>query len=165
MKSSILKLNKYLKKIPTGKYSTNGKIFIDSKLEIGKELVLVDNKKQPISTRKSDADNSHLDWQRMYTHSEKSTSPLSDYHSTGVSSSAHYNDTPSTSLVEYSMPEKNFIQGIFQLSFFLLVSFFLSFPLCLNTLTEIELHIILLTIVSIEFKAKRISFYRFVQTE
>lgn len=109
MKSSILKLNKYLKKIPTDKYSTNGKICIDSKLEIGKELVLADNKKQLMANRRSDADSS--DWPRMYTHSDKSTSPLSDYHSTGVNSSGHYNDTPSTSLVEYSMPEKNFIQG------------------------------------------------------
>lgn len=112
MKSSILKLNKYLKKIPTDndhKYSTIGKISIDPKLEIGRELVLAENKKQLITNRKSDADSS--DWPRMYTHSEKSASPLSDYHSTGVSSSAHYNDTPSTSLVEYSMPEKNFIQG------------------------------------------------------
>lgn len=112
MKSSILKLNKYLKKVNTDKYSTNGKIFIDSKLEIGKELVLADSKKQLVSNRKSDAENSNLDWPRMYPHSDKSTSPLSDYHSSGVSSSAHYNDTPSTSLVEYSMPEKNFIQGI-----------------------------------------------------
>lgn len=111
MKSSILKLNKYLKKVNADKYSTNGKIFIDSKLEVGRELVLVDNKKQLISNRKSDADNSNHDWQRMYSHSDKSTSPLSDYHSAGVGSSAHYNDTPSTSLVEYSMPEKNFIQG------------------------------------------------------
>lgn len=111
MKSSILKLNKYLKKIPTDKYATNGKIFIDSKLEIGKELVLADIKKQPLSNRKSESDNSNMDWQRMYTHSDKSTSPLSDYNSAGVGSSAHYNDTPSTSLVEYSMPEKNFIQG------------------------------------------------------
>lgn len=37
-----------------------------------------------------------------------SSSPMTDYHSSG---SAHVNDTPSTSLVEYSMPEKNFIQG------------------------------------------------------
>lgn len=111
MKSSILKLNKYLKKVDTDEYSTNGKIFIDSKLEIGRELVLVDSKKQLISNRKSDADNSNLDWQRMYAHSDQSTSPLSDYHAGGVGSSAHYNDTPSTSLVEYSMPEKNFIQG------------------------------------------------------
>lgn len=111
MKSSILKLNKYLKKIPTDKYATNGKIFIDSKLEVGKELVLADTKKQPLNNRKSESDNSNLDWQRMYAHSDKSTSPLSDYHSAGVGSSAHYNDTPSTSLVEYSMPEKNFIQG------------------------------------------------------
>lgn len=110
MKSSILKLNKYLKKVPTDKYSTNGKIFLDSKLEVGKELVLVDNKKQLVTNRKSDAD-TNLDWPRMYPHSDKSTSPLSDYHSSGVSSNAHYNDTPSTSLVEYSMPEKNFIQG------------------------------------------------------
>lgn len=117
MKSSILKLNKYLKKIPTDKYATNGKIFIDSKLEVGKELVLADIKKQPLTNRKSESENPNLDWQRMYTHSDKSTSPLSDYHSTGVGSSAHYNDTPSTSLVEYSMPEKNFIQGSFNFLF------------------------------------------------
>lgn len=127
MKSSILKLNKYLKKIPTDKYATNGKIFIDSKLEIGKELTLIGHNKQLISTRKSDADNTNLDWQRMYTHSEKSTSPLSDYHSTGVSLSAHYNDTPSTSLVEYSMPEKNFIQGSFFSNFLFYFNFFSIF--------------------------------------
>lgn len=115
MKSSILKLNKYLKKTSTDKYSTNGKIFIDSKLDIGKELVLAnETKKQTIANRKSDADNTNLDWPRMYTHSDKSASPLNDYHSAGVNLSTHYNDTPSTSLVEYSMPEKNFIQGIFR---------------------------------------------------
>lgn len=113
MKSSILKLNKYLKKTSTDKYSTNGKIFIDSKLDIGKELVLAnDTKKQGIANRKSDADNANLDWPRMYTHSDKSASPMTDYHAGGVNLSTHYNDTPSTSLVEYSMPEKNFIQGI-----------------------------------------------------
>lgn len=114
MKSSILKLNKYLKKVPNDKFATNGKIFIDFKLEIGKELILADTKKQPITNRKSDADNANLDWQRMYTHADKSASPMSDYHS-GVGANAHYNDTPSTSLVEYSMPEKNFIQGNFVL--------------------------------------------------
>lgn len=109
MKSSIIKLNKYLKKTPNDKYSTNGKIFIDSKQEIGKEMILVDNKKQLLSNRKSDVENT--DWQRMFAHPDKSSaSPLSDYHSAGVSST-HFNDTPSTSLVEYSMPEKNFIQG------------------------------------------------------
>lgn len=114
MKSSLLKLNKYLKKTSTDKYSTNGKIFIDFKLNIGKELILTtDSKKQPVTNRKSDAaDNTNLDWQRMYTHSDRSVSPLNDYHSAGVGLSTHYNDTPSTSLVEYSMPEKNFIQGI-----------------------------------------------------
>lgn len=115
MKASILKLNKYLKKTTTDKYSTNGKIFIDSKLDIGKELVLAnDAKKQLIANRKSDADNSNLDWPRMYAHSDnKSAMPMNDYHATGVNLSTHYNDTPSTSLVEYSMPEKNFIQGNF----------------------------------------------------
>lgn len=113
MKSSILKLNKYLKKTSTDKYSTNGKIFIDSKLDIGKELVLTnDTKKQSIANRKSDTDNTNLDWPRMYSHSDKSASPLNEYNSAGVNLSTHYNDTPSTSLVEYSMPEKNFIQGI-----------------------------------------------------
>lgn len=116
MKSSIIKLNKYLRKAPTtDKYSTkeaiNGKIFIDSKLKIGEELILVDNKKQPITNRKSDVETGNADWQRMFSHSDKpSTSPMSDYISAGVSST-HFSDTPSTSLVEYSMPEKNFIQG------------------------------------------------------
>lgn len=114
MKSSIIKLNKYLRKAPSAeKYSTkeaiNGKIFIDSKVDIGKELILVDNKKQPLANRKSDVENG--DWQRMFSHSDKSsTSPMCDYISAGVSST-HFSDTPSTSLVEYSMPEKNFIQG------------------------------------------------------
>lgn len=116
MKSSIIKLNKYLRKAPSNdKYSTkeaiNGKIIIDSELDIGKELILVDNKKQPLANRKSDVDGVNADWQRMFTHSDKSsTSPMSDYISAGVSST-HFSDTPSTSLVEYSMPEKNFIQG------------------------------------------------------
>lgn len=110
MKASILKLNKYLKKAPIDKYSTNGKIFIDTKMEIGRELVLADNKKQSLN-RKSESDASNSDWQRMFAHQDKNTSPLTDYHSAG-SSAAHFNDTPSTSLVEYSMPEKNFTQGI-----------------------------------------------------
>lgn len=116
MKSSISKLNKYLRKAPSAdKYSTkeatNGKIFIDSKIDIGKELILVDSKKQPLTNRKSDAETVNADWQRMFSHSDKSSaSPMSDYISAGVSST-HFSDTPSTSLVEYSMPEKNFIQG------------------------------------------------------
>lgn len=121
MKSSILKLNKYLKKTSTDQYSTNGKIFIDSKFDIGKELALAtDSKKQPLGNRKSDADNTNLDWPRMYTHSDKSASPLNDYHSAGAGLSTHYNDTPSTSLAEYSVPEKNFIQG--NLLFFKIIS-------------------------------------------
>lgn len=116
MKSSIIKLNKYLKKAPSiDKHSTkeaiNGKIFIDPKVDIGKELILVDNKKQPLTNRKSDVEAANADWQRMFSHSDKSsTSPMGDYISAGISST-HFSDTPSTSLVEYSMPEKNFIQG------------------------------------------------------
>lgn len=109
MKLSIIKLNKYLKKSQSDKYSTNGKIAIDSKLEIGRELILVDNKKQLVS-RKSDSDSLNAEWPRMFAHSDKATSQLADYHSAGASST-HFNDTSSTSLVEYSMPEKNFIQG------------------------------------------------------
>lgn len=105
-----MKLNKYLSKIPADKYTTNGKISIDTKCEIGQQLVLAD-KKRTLSARKSDHDSMNSDWQRMYANSDKNglaSSPMIDYHSGG---NQHVNDTPSTSLVEYSMPEKNFIQG------------------------------------------------------
>lgn len=109
MKTSIIKLNIYLKKAPIDKVATNGKIFIDKKLEIGRKLVLADTKKLSFN-RRSDSDSSNSDWQRMFAHQDKNTSPLSDYHTTGASAT-NFNDTPSTSLVEYSMPEKNFTQG------------------------------------------------------
>lgn len=110
LKSYLLKLNKYLNKTPTDKYANSGRIFIDNKLEVGLELALVE-KKRLSNSRKSDNDAMNSEWQRMFSNQEKTSTapstPMSDYHGAG----GHVNDTPSTSLVEYSMPEKNFIQG------------------------------------------------------
>lgn len=46
----------------------------------------------------------------MFDKSGLPPSPMVDFHPSGVTS-AHVPDTPSSSLVEYSMPEKNFVQG------------------------------------------------------
>lgn len=114
LKSYLLKLNKYLSKMPADKYANNGRIFIDNKLEIGQELALVE-KKRLSNSRKSDNDAMNSEWQRMFSNQEKTSTapstPMSDYHGAGGMVGAHVNDTPSTSLAEYSMPEKNFIQG------------------------------------------------------
>lgn len=114
LKSYLLKLNKYLSKTPTDKYSSNGRISIDNKLEVGQQLALVE-KKRSSTSRKSDNDAMNSEWQRMFSNQEKTTTapstPMSDYHGAGGMAGGHVNDTPSTSLAEYSMPEKNFIQG------------------------------------------------------
>lgn len=114
LKSYLLKLNKYLSKTPTDKYSNNGRISIDNKLEVGQQLALVE-KKRTSNSRKSDNDAMNSEWQRMFSNQEKTatapSTPMSDYHGAGGMASGHVNDTPSTSLAEYSMPEKNFIQG------------------------------------------------------
>lgn len=113
LKAHLLKLNKYLQKSAADKLPSNGRIFIDNTPEIMKELSLIEANKRLLGTRKSENDAQNVEWQRTYVNQEKSSSPstpLTDYHSSGISS-ANVNDTPSTSLVEYSMPEKNFIQG------------------------------------------------------
>lgn len=105
-----MKLNKYLGKNASDKTPPNGRISIDNFVEVINEIPLSENKR-PTNARKSENDTINSDWQRMFvTNQEKtssSSSPMTDYHSSG---SGHVNDTPSTSLVEYSMPEKNFIQ-------------------------------------------------------
>lgn len=106
MKSSIMKLNKNLKK-SQNKSSTNGKIAIDSTLEVGQELILVDSKRH-MANRSTDTDSMNSEWPRLFAHTEKPSS--SDYHS-AATSNPHFTETPTTSLVEYSIPEKNFIQG------------------------------------------------------
>lgn len=114
LKPYLLKLNKYLSKTPTDKYANNGRICIDNKMEVGQELALVE-KKRFSSSRKSDNDAINSEWQRMFGNPDKTSTapstPMSDYHGAGGMAGGHVNDTPSTSLVEYSMPEKNFIQG------------------------------------------------------
>lgn len=114
LKSYLLKLHKYMIKTPTDKYANNGRIFIDHKLEVGQELPLVERKRLS-SSRKSDNDAMNSEWQRMFSNPEKNatapSTPMSDYHGAGGMGGVHVNDTPSTSLAEYSMPEKNFIQG------------------------------------------------------
>lgn len=121
LKSYLVKLNKYLSKTPTDKYSNNGRIFIDNKLEVGQQLALVE-KKRSSTSRKSDNDAMNSEWQRMFSNQEKTTTapstPMSDYHGASGMAGGHVNDTPSTSLVEYSMPEKNFIQGTFVITYF-----------------------------------------------
>lgn len=106
MKSSILKLSKNLKKNQM-KSSANGKIAIDFRLEVGRELVLIDSKRQQLN-RSSESDPVNSEWPRLFTHAEKPSS--TDYHSASASNT-HFIETPTTSLVEYSLPEKNFIQG------------------------------------------------------
>lgn len=110
MRSYLLKLNKYIGKNSSDKSPPNGRISIDNYTEIINEVPLLENKR-PLNARKLENDTTNSDWQRMFvTNQEKtssSSSPMTDYHSSG---STHVNDTPSTSLVEYSMPEKNFIQ-------------------------------------------------------
>lgn len=117
LKPYLLKLNKYLSKVPADKYASNGKIYIDNKLEIGQELPLAE-KKRMSSSRKSDNDALNAEWQRMFANQEKTgtapSTPLNDFHGGGTMAGGHVHDTPSSSLVEYSMPEKNFIQGKLQ---------------------------------------------------
>lgn len=107
----MLKLNKYIGKNSVEKTLPNGRISIENNSDVVNEVPLAE-RTRTLSSRKTDNDASNSEWQRMFaTNPEKtssSSSPMTDYHSSG---SAHVNDTPSTSLVEYSMPEKNFIQG------------------------------------------------------
>lgn len=57
--------------------------------------------------RKSDTDSLNSDWHHMYANMDPTLSPTTP---AGISG-AHIQDTPSSSLVEYSMPEKNSVQG------------------------------------------------------
>lgn len=107
MKSSIVKLNKNLKKSQADS-TISGKIAIDSTLEIGRELTLIDSKRQ-LPNRMGDTDATNAEWPRLFAHGDKSAA--GDYHGTGASN-PHFTETPTTSLVEYSLPEKNFIQGM-----------------------------------------------------
>lgn len=134
LKPYILKLNKYLSKSTANKYALTGKTGIDSKSGVCQEYVMLDkilqlnsrlvinnffafkkkiftNEKHINSRhRKSECDSLNSDWQHMFDKAGLPPSPMVDFHpSSGAS--AHVQDTPSSSLVEYSMPEKNFVQG------------------------------------------------------
>lgn len=68
----------------------------------------------PSRLRKSETDSMNSDWHHMYTNLDSATSPstpMSDFKA-AIIAGAHIQDTPSSSLVEYSMPEKNSIQGL-----------------------------------------------------
>lgn len=101
-----MKLNKNLKKTQN-KSSSSGRIAIDSTLEVGRELVLVDSKRHMVN-RISESDLMGSDWPKLFGQSEKPSS--SDYHAPSTSN-PHFTETPTTSLVEFSLPEKNFTQG------------------------------------------------------
>lgn len=106
LKSYLIKLNKYIGKNSADKIPPNGRISVDNHSEIVNEILLAESKRL-LTGRKSENDSSNSDWQRMFVTNQDKTSPMNDYHN---SCNPHANDTPSTSLVEYSMPEKNFIQ-------------------------------------------------------
>lgn len=105
MRSSIMKLSSNLKKSQNDS-SASGKIAIDSTLEVGRELLLIDNKRNMLS-RISETDSFNNDWPRRFTQTDKTQS--SDNHATATSNQTY--ETPTTSLADYSIPEKNFIQG------------------------------------------------------
>lgn len=128
MKSYLSKLNKY--KSVEVKRECDGKIQCDGRPDICHEYVMTDKNRSPDSRSRSNKsdETSSSDWHHMYTLDQQSamtSSPSGESGGAGggsttvggsaVSSTTHI---PSSSLVEYSMPEKSFVQGnLFYLDF------------------------------------------------
>lgn len=129
MKSYLLKLNKY--KSVEVKRECDGKILLDRRPDICHEYVMIDKNHSPDSRSRSNKsdETSNSDWHHMYTLDQQSamtSSPSGESgngggtgggngggSTTGCAGSAVSSTThiPSSSLVEYSMPEKSFVQG------------------------------------------------------
>lgn len=118
MKNHLTKLNKYKSIIP--KNLPDGRIILDEKPELCNELTLAENfNKTEINSgkkqRKSESDMAmNLEWQHMFA--DMHITPPSPSNDSGTTTSSpqsgnnQIQPTPSSSLVEYSMPERNFMQ-------------------------------------------------------
>lgn len=119
MKSHLIKLNKY--KMAASKSMLDGRIVLEKRHNICHEeplndktgkLELTNTRKQ----RKSETDTAmNLEWQHMFADAHQITPP-SPSNESGTSASSppstsiQIQPTPSSSLAEYSMPERNFLQ-------------------------------------------------------
>lgn len=120
MSAHLIKLNRYKSGEANRSQITDGKICLDMKPLYGKELILGDRLKSlslnNMKRRKNNSETQNSEWQHMFGNMEaQSPSPSSpidtgSHLNVNLAVSPHIQPTPTSSLAEYSMPERSFMQ-------------------------------------------------------
>lgn len=115
MKQFLLKLNKY--KNQDIQSSPNGRIVLNKRDVIAHQIPLFDKPSKPDGKRvrsQNSESNTNLEWQHIHGHIPVASSPSNDSHNSAtIAGSPPAGSVPqqaASSLVEYSMPDRNFWQ-------------------------------------------------------